>query len=174
MPKFIKKSTARRCPIHQSILEECGKSLAEKGYFNKKTVIDSLNYQAVEESVRWDYLSDFLSDPSGDHSIELVPLAQKFFSSTRAERLRDSEGVDAKGNLLNLGPYLAGGHGKKTAGYASVTFEGGLLALKRAQRFRGQSNGVGRAFNAYREAVLKKTKELDSKVVEKLEKLNAA
>lgn len=173
MPEYIKKITAKRCPIHQAILQECGEQLVEHGYFSKSRVIEKLRYQAMEGSVRWDYISDFLSDPNGDHGIELVPLAQKFFSSTRAQRLRDAEGVDKKGQAINLGPYLAGGHGKKTAGYASVNFEGGLLALKRAQRFKGMSNGVGKAHKAFVAAVLRDKNKLDGNVVNLLEQQSA-
>jgi hypothetical protein len=154
MGKFIKKVTAQRCPIHQAVLEECGQQLVEKGYFNKANIIDKLKFQAVEDSIRWDYIAAFLSTPELGHDFQLVPLAQRFFKSTKAERERAAKEVDAKGRPVNFGQYLAGGHGKKTAGYARVTFEGGLLALKKAQNYAGMRNGVGEAFEKYRRAVL--------------------
>ena len=86
-------------------------------------------------------------DPAGDHGIELVPLAQRFFSSTRSER-------EQQAAMGNLGRYIAGGHGKKTAGYANVTFEEGRLAVKRAERFKSMQNGVSKALTAYKKAVL--------------------
>ena len=171
MPKFFKKVTAERCPIHQAILDECAKRLADVGYFNKQAVLDSLNFQTVSEIIRWDYLADFLSDKDGRYGVELVPLAQKFFSSTRTERMRDAKEYDGKGKPMNLGPYIAGGHSKKTAGYASITFEGGSLAVKRAQRFASQRNGVGKALDNYIDAVKRKQEQMSQDNVLQIESL---
>ena len=170
MGKFIKKVTAQRCPIHQAILEECGKQLVEKGYFSKANVIEKLRFQAIEDSVRWDYIADFLAEPELGHGFEVVPLAQKFFTSTKADRAKAAKETDSKGRPVNFGQYLAGGHGKKTAGYARVAFEGGLLALKRAQNYAGLRNGVGVAFESFRQAVAKE-EVLRQDVREELERI---
>lgn len=173
MGKFIKKVTALRCPIHSAVLEECGKQLVDKGYFNKDQVIEKLRFTAIEDSIRWDYLAHFLAEPELGHNFEVVPVAQKFFKSTKADRDRAAEEVDSRGRLGNFGQYLAGGHGKKTAGYAVVNFEGGRLALKRAQNYKSMSNGVGLAFAHFREALAKDQDALHQDVRDKLEHLSS-
>jgi hypothetical protein len=171
MPSFIKKITAQKCPVHQAILELCGRKLVEKGYFSKAEVLDETKMHAMAEAVRWDYITDFLRDPELGHGIEILPVAQKFFSSTKAERARAAGETDSGGRPVNFGQYLAGGHGKKTAGYARVSLDGGLLALKRAQNYRGLRNGVGAAFDAFREAVMKDPELLRADVRDALEQL---
>ena len=161
--KFIKTVTARKCAIHKMILEESGRRLVEDGYFNKAAVIDHLGLGAVEQSIRWDYIVQFISEENGDYAIELVPLAQRFFSDPK--RVRDATQV------TSLGRYIAGGHGKKTAGYASVTFEGGRLAVIRAQRYKSLSNGTSKALNEYIGAVLKNRDKLECDNVTRLESL---
>jgi hypothetical protein len=174
MPKYIKKVTAQKCPIHQAVLEACGQRLVEKGYFSKDNVINALRFQAVEASIRWDYIADFLQDPELGVGIQIVPLAPKFFASTSADRLRDAEGVDDKGKLMNLGKYLAGGHSRKTAGYARASFEGGMLAVKRAQNYASMRNGVGTSFEDFRKAVLADKSALSDRAVQKLEDISSS
>lgn len=171
MPKFIKKVTAQRCPVHQAILEQCGKKLVEKGYFSKAEIIEETKMQAVENAIRWDYIVDFLGDPDGGHGFQVLPLAQKFFSSTRAERARAAGEVDSTGRPVNFGQYLAGGHTRKTAGYARLSLDGGLFALKRAQNYKGMSNGIGKAWSAYVEKCRQEQDSLRQDVKEALDKL---
>jgi len=172
MRKFIKRVTAEACPVHRDVIKECIKRLVEKGYFNKNSVLVATKFGAMEDSISWKHIANILRDPDGDYNVELVGLAQKFFSSTRAERLREAGGVDKNGNMMNLGPYLAGGHGKRTAGYATVTFEGGLLALKRAQRLNNKSNGVKASSAKFNAEVLKHKDNLEPSVVASLEDMS--
>jgi hypothetical protein len=161
--KRVLKRNVRNCPIHKAVLEACGKRLVEFGYFNKADILEDLSFSAIEDSLRWDWIAEFLSEKNGDYAIELVPLAQRFFKDPKRKR-------DAT-EITSLGRYLAGGHGKRTAGYASIDFEGGRFAVVRADRFKSLSNGQSAAFSNYVSACLEKKARLEDSNVAKLEQL---
>jgi len=125
--KYLRRDKARACPVHVPILRLCSKKLGENGFFEKDDVIGELRYEAVEDSIRWDYIAGFLREELG---IELVPLASRFFKQhDRAERVVAPE------------RFIASGHGKKTAGYAHVALDDGRLALRVLKWKTAQANG---------------------------------
>lgn len=131
---YIRKITARRCPVHQTLLELANDELADIGYFNKDDLLAKSRMSAMSASIRWDYLADFIKEDGG---CELVPLAARFWRMTPEDRIRKPEKA------------LAGGHGKKTAGYALVSIDNSALAVKQLKRKRGMANGVGKAFRRF-------------------------
>lgn len=131
---YIKKVTARRCPVHQALLELATDELADVGYFNKETLLEKSRMSAMASAVRWDYIADFIKE---DGACELIPLAPRFWKMSPEDRLMKPEKA------------LAGGHGKKTAGYALVTEEHAALAVKQLSRKRQLANGVGKAFRRF-------------------------
>lgn len=131
---YIKKITARRCPVHQTILELASDELADVGYFNKEQLLERARMSAMSSAIRWDYIADFIKE---DGRCELIPLAPRFWKMSPEDRMIKPEKA------------LAGGHGKKTAGYALVSVEHSALAIKQLARKRGLANGVGKAFRRF-------------------------
>ncbi len=133
--KYLRREVARACPVHQMVLDRAMDDLAEYGYFSKQDVVKESGMIAMVDSIRWDYLAEFIRE---DGRCELVPLAARFWKMKPTERLLFPERA------------IAGGHGKKTAGYALVTLDNGNLAIEQLERKRSVTNGVGQAFNKYR------------------------
>lgn len=142
-----KKTRCRHlCPVHKAILNECAEQLASVGYFNKEEILSRNNLTEMADAVRWDFLIEFLSDPEDDWGLELVPLAQRFFKTPKKERDRTE--------FDSLSRYLAVGHGKKTAGYASVKLDNGRLAVRLAAHKAALRNGTAEAWKRYAERVV--------------------
>lgn len=142
MSKYLRKDKARSCPVHMAIMDECAKQLHLHGVFEKDEILASLNLEAMIDAVRWDYIRAFLEDELG---CEMVPLASAYF-----KRHKKSE------EHVNPQKFIALGHGKKTAGFATVTQENDHLFICRLKTKRAMANGVGKAFEAYLEQVSKK------------------
>lgn len=140
---YLRKDRALSCPIHRAIKDEAAKRLAHSGVFSKEEVLDALNFRAVEDAIRWDYVREFLQE---DEGCELVPLALSFFEKSRTEKRRMEEKV-------NPTKFLAQGHGKKTIGYAAVTSDNDALVVARIQYREKVRNGVDEKFRAYVKAV---------------------
>lgn len=133
--QFLRKEVARACPIHTAVYERAVEALVLFGVFAKEDVIAALNFGAVADSIRWDYIREFIQD---DQKTELIPLAENFF--TRHKKVEER---------VNPGRFIAQGHGKKTFGYAAVTPENDHLVVKRIEQRKAMSNGVSDAFQAY-------------------------
>jgi hypothetical protein len=133
--QFLRREAARACPIHGLVYECAVKYLVEFGVFSKQEVIDELNFGAISDSVRWDYIREFIQE---DQKTELIPLAENFF--TRHKKAEER---------VNPGRFIAQGHGKKTFGYAAVTPENDHLVVRRIEQRKAISNGVADAFHTY-------------------------
>jgi hypothetical protein len=138
MTKFLRKEVALKCPVHTAVREKAAEYLELHGAFCRDTILSELSLEAMAESVRWDYIREFLQN---DQGCELIPVSALFFKNPRSKERKESP--------MNIKPekYIASGHGKRTAGYASVVpdeFAG--LVLKRLDQRRGLKNGVGTAF----------------------------
>ena len=138
---YIKKITARRCPVHQILLGMANDELADVGYFSKDALLEKARMSAMASAIRWDYIADFIKS---DGNCELIPLAPRFWRMSPEDRMMKPEKA------------LAGGHGKKTAGYALVSVENSALAVKVLANKKSMVNGVGEAFRNYQNAVLAK------------------
>lgn len=137
--KFLRRETAKKCPIHKAVLQKARDHLVEKGgWFSKEEIIEELLFGAIEDAIRWDYIADFIREEDG---VELIPMAERFFKRSKSEyRINSPE------------KFMAMGHGKKTAGYALLSVDGGVYALKSLKVKRTLSNGVGAAFQRFAEA----------------------
>ena len=133
--KYLRKEVARKCAIHSAVIEKCAERLTSNAVFEKKEVINSLSFQAIESAIRWDYIAQFISEEQG---IELIPMAQRFFNRHKAS---EREVAPEK--------FIAMGHGKKTVGYASVFLNDGVFALKKLENRKAMANGAGKAFIDY-------------------------
>jgi hypothetical protein len=148
--RFLRRETAKKCPIHAAVLQKARDDLAEKGYFSKADIIERLQFGAIDDSIRWDYIADFIREEDGT---ELIPMAERFFKrSNPVHRATSPE------------KFMAMGHGKKTAGYALLTVDNGVYALKTLKVKRGMSNGVGKAFLEFAEACHKRAALTDEQI----------
>jgi len=141
--RYLRRESARKCPAHQAILEEALDQLAEYGYFSKDDIVTAAGFptQLSDSYLRWDYIIEFLKE---DGDCELIPLAARFWKMKPNQRMLEPEKA------------IAGGHGKKTAGYALVSVDNGALAVKRLAHKRSLANGVGKAFRKYADALVKR------------------
>jgi hypothetical protein len=135
MLKYLRKEVARSCPIHTAVADKAAAALADKGVFSKDAIIDTLNFGAIIDSIRWDYIREFIEE---DQKCDLVPLAQTYFK--RHPKVEER---------VNPERFLAMGHGKKTFGYAAVVPQNDHLVIARIEQRKAVANGVGRAFNEY-------------------------
>jgi hypothetical protein len=153
--KYLRREVARGCPVHKIVMEEAGRELEQHGFFSKEDVLDSCRMSAMAESIRWDYVKEFLQE---DNLTELIPLASSFFKrhSTKSVEVRPEK-------------FLAMGHGKKTAGYACVRAQANEpLVICRLEQRRSLSNGVGKAFALLVENVKKANPKIDYEPTVKL------
>ncbi len=132
MGGFIKFGTARKCPIHNAVALEAAAMLEASGYFAKQSVLDNLNYAAVEESIRWDYVRRMIDE---DWEQEISPITQA--------GIREAK----RGGELT-GRHIAGGNGRKTYGYASIVEKNRKLVIARIEKkmavSKGLANGAGK------------------------------
>jgi hypothetical protein len=142
MSKYLRKEKARGCPVHMAIMDECSRQLSLHGVFQKDAVLEALNLEAMTDAVRWDYIRSFLEDELG---CEMVPLASVYFKRHRLEEER-----------VNPQRFIATGHGKKTAGFATVTHENDHLYVSRIEAKKSMANGVGKAFEEFVQKVSEK------------------
>jgi hypothetical protein len=119
-------------------MEAAADQLCLHGVFEKDAILDQLNLKAMSDAIRWDYIRDFLQEEQG---CELVPLASVYFKRHQ----RHDE-------IANPSRYIAGGHGKKTAGYAAITSNNDHLVVAKIKIRHAISNGVGEAFRNYLQA----------------------
>ncbi|MGB1066181.1 MAG: hypothetical protein ACPGZR_09310 [Paracoccaceae bacterium] len=138
MSKHLRREAARSCPIHQTIMETAADQLSLHGVFEKDAILDQLNLKAMSDAIRWDYIRDFLQQ---EQKCELVPLASVYF---KRHQMHDE--------IANPSRYIAGGHGKKTAGYAAITSNNDHLVVAKIKIKHAISNGVGEAFRNYLQA----------------------
>ena len=76
MSKFVRRETVRKCAIHQTIMERASEDLEHSGAFNKEEILETLGLIVMADSVRWDYIREFLQE---DQGCELVPVAASYF-----------------------------------------------------------------------------------------------
>ena len=156
MSKWLRKDRARSCPIHTAVLTQAATRLAEDGVFAKDDVLDDLNFSAVTDAIRWDYIRDFLEEEQG---CDLVPLSMAYFQ--RHAR---------KEELVNPAKYIAAGHGKKTHGYGAVVEQNDHLVVATVRIRKKMTNGVGRAFEGFLKAIeQRRGREIEFKEAEKPE-----
>jgi hypothetical protein len=143
--KFLRREKARKCPVHTAVGEKAIDYLVKAGAFCRQTVLDELDLDSMSDSIRWDYVREFIEE---DQGCELIPVSALFFKAPWSKDRKESP-MDVKPEK-----YLASGHGKRTAGYASVTPDAhAKLVLKRLEQKRGLTNGVGRAFTGFVDAL---------------------
>jgi len=159
---YVRKEAARLSPVYQDIVSRCLYELRMVGYFKKSTVVRGelippderdagdlkmlppppeepeqlalfaelpiTDHRVFEDAIKWEFVRDFLKEATG---AELVPICGAFFT-----RKRTSEAVHNTPEK-----FIAQGHGKKTAGYASVNYANGDLTIRRISQRAAQAKG---------------------------------
>lgn len=133
MGAFIKKATALKCPIHRAVMDKVREELASTGCFHKADIIDELQYNAIEGSIRWDYVREIIQD---EQKCELIPLAEAFF---KRHKPGEMEAVPHR--------FVALGHGKKTAGYANISGANGALVICVLKQKSATRDGMVKSVN---------------------------
>lgn len=106
MKRFFKKNAAK-CAIHQAVVSVMHDQLINTGACSKQEALDLSGFEFAEEYVRWDYVREFVQDQLGE---EIIPVAARFWKMTEKARREFPERA------------LASGYGKKTAGFALVSW----------------------------------------------------
>lgn len=102
--KIVHKRTVRKCPIHRTLRDKAVDQLNERSKFEFAALLELTGFVAMEESVKWDFIHDFIEEDTGQ---ELIPVADDYF---RRHQFQDE--------LISPEKYLAGAGGnKRTAGY---------------------------------------------------------
>lgn len=118
--KFMRKETALACPVHMKIKKLAEEGLMDVGYFEKAEILKDSNLIAMADSIRWDYIREFIEIGETGHDCELIPLSQRFFVWRRtAAEIKEDLIPSNRKKAMEIVPdkFLAGGNGKRTAGY---------------------------------------------------------
>ena len=133
---------ARSCKVHKAVYDAAVTRLQSHGAFSRKEVLADTDYEGVADSVRWDYIVEFIC---ADYGIEMVSLSDNYFK--RHRRLEEQ---------VNPAKYLALGHGKKTAGYGIVTMAHAHLVIKQLSHRQKVVDGAADALEEQRAHARKK------------------
>lgn len=139
MSKFLRREAAIKCPIHRYVKKAAYKKLQLHGVFEKDEILEELDFKAVSDSIRWDYIREFIQE---EYECELVPLASTYFK--RHSRAQE---------IANPSRFIAGGHGKKTAGYAAVEPQNDHLVVAKLKIKHAISQGVSSACRTFTDKI---------------------
>ena len=142
---YIKYTTFLKCPVHEKVRDECLARLVAVGYFEKEAVLRAKGLSTMANSIQWHFIQQWLDEKNG---ARVVPVSSAFF------RLKDHyTNPDAKAaaelRLANPARCLASGHGKRTAGYVAVTFQGGVLAQTKLEIRKKVAVGTAKSASAF-------------------------
>jgi len=147
--KGLRRDKAILNKVYIDIKNKCMEYLNDKRMFKKQWILKDLSMEVFADSIRWDYIAEWIEK---DGDCELAPLAEAFFKSRtiKDERQKllpigseDSKALSRESIAEKVpGKFVASGHGKKTVGYASVTFANGALHLERLKTRKALSIGL--------------------------------
>lgn len=136
MSKWLRREKARECPVHSALLEAAYDELNQHGVFSKEEVLELTGYSSVSDSVRWDYIVEWLRE---EFRVELIPVREALFKRHSKEKLKR---MPEK--------YIAQGYGARTAGWASVDWAGNApIVVKRLEQRAKMVNGTKERFEDY-------------------------
>ncbi len=144
MVKYIRRKAAEECPVHQKVFEKAKERIEHIGWFGKELLLRKIGLYAMADSIRWDYIVEFLNK---DLDTELVPVVSQFGKSIQNDQ-EDIEKFPWR--------YIASGHGKKTWGYANAEEMNGVLAVRRLSQRNAQAEGAVNAVTRIRKKMTKK------------------
>jgi len=171
--KYLHRTIAQKCPIHQAVKDTAIDLIMEKSFFSKEEILEKTNFKAVESAIRWDYVREFIEN---DEKVELIPLTERFFKWRLTKTERDSGIPSNKNEAINKVPekFIAGGNGRRTFGYLMADSTYPSITIAKMATRRSHRNGVAKAFDGYLHAVKAKVSLQDSgeslRLVDKLDK----
>lgn len=133
---YIKLSTARTNPTYTALVDECLQRFEASGFFHKQNALEKLDLAPFASSINWNFVLELIKEKYGGE-MEFIPLAARFF--------KDDKNQIGSTELKVLGRYIAGGHGKRAAGYGNFTMHNGKFAVKVKERKVATKNGVSGA-----------------------------
>jgi len=133
-----KRDFLLECPVHQAVIDKAVDIIEFIGYFSKEEVLRYTGYSAMRESISWEHVRGIIQDV---HKVELVPLAQHFFNNMKSKKVTRDMRINESSRAI------AGGNGKKTVGYASMTYENGIYGLRLLERKEAVAKGVIRVLD---------------------------
>jgi len=140
---ILLKSKARGCRVHQELMDEALKQLQARNAFCFEDVLELHNYGAVKDSIRWDYIREFIEEDTGQ---TLVPLAATYFR-------RHSMAQE----VANPGKFVSGAGGnKEAAGYVWFSKETSHLVRHYMMGRHNQIEGAQQAYSVSRNKVIQK------------------
>jgi hypothetical protein len=153
MSKYLRRGDALASKHYAAIMARAMELLAQDGRFEKRRVIEDVGLAEFEDSVRWDYLKEFIEagrKPSGDgrligqetaDKIELVGMVSRFFH--RSECLfMTKDGNRHAYTYDDPQKFFAIGYGKSSAGFASVRDLDGKLVLWKFGHLNGLKDKI--------------------------------
>jgi len=132
MSKWLRKEVARACPVHNAIYNEVVARVGAQQRFAIQEILEALNYTAMADSIRWDYIVEFLRD---EHAIDCIAVHFEIFK--RHSRQKE---------LLEPEKFVAIGYNKKAAGWAAIVPENAHLVAVTLKHRRSVANGVVKKF----------------------------
>jgi len=157
--RYLHRSVAEKCPVHTAIKNLCIERIVKDSFFNKEEVVKAARFAAVSESIRWDYVRSFIEE---DEGVALIPITSRFFKwkPTKSELNEHGTIVDGRLKLPKNDAvikipekFIAGGNGRRTAGYMKADSVHPTITLAKMHNRRGVRNGVSEAFDNYLIAV---------------------
>jgi hypothetical protein len=141
MLKGLRFSVAEKDATYQAIRDKAILLLKGRNAFRKSAVIEALRLKAFENAIRWDHIRTMIENHFG--GVSLIPVAESYFAS---KIMIDGVQEDNNEALRRRLPerFVASGHGKKTAGYATVIPQNDHLVLVVARRKDAQAKGSKR------------------------------
>jgi hypothetical protein len=153
--KYLRFERAMKNRLYVELIDKAKESLSTVGWFRNTDLLERAGYGVeLEDSVRWDYVARQIET---ELNVELIPLALKWFKLRPKQRTLafDFENVpgamaDERIELRTIAnSYIAGGNGRRAAGYASVDKGNkGLVIRKlelRGKMIQGQIKGHNRS-----------------------------
>lgn len=133
--KGLRREEARACPVHTALREEAVRRLLRDGQFSIVQVLEATRFTAMSESIRWDYIVEFIKQ---DHNLcDLVALSQAYYKPHKRED-----------EFLNPGSYVAyGGATGRAVGYALVTERNRHLVVARLRQRWSALHGTNQRFD---------------------------
>jgi hypothetical protein len=133
--KYLRFAKCKECPQHIKVRDAAVELLTTIGSFSKEVVCESTGLSSFIDSIRWDYLVRMIEE---EYSTELLPMSIELF--------RKKRNTDAEIHFPER--YIAGGHGKRTAGYAIASVENGHFLVHLLKRKRSIAEGCVKAATA--------------------------
>lgn len=151
----------QKATVQMMVYNECRVRLNRDGLFNKDEVLEHLGLTDVADRIWWEQIVKRLKagltaftqkkNYNDRPEVEIYPVVRAFFKADSDAKQAMQTGVKTATRQWDdsfTGRYLAGGYGKKTAGWVLAHHANGRFAIRRAEVMIDRMNGIkGRIAN---------------------------